>query len=165
MSDRFRDFQGTLHREAADLRVLVVTHGDFMGIARYNIERMLPEQCEDVERDESQDVKNCAIFHYSRVNPADPGDIRDKLSFRPLVNPTDAPSSPFGVQWSGRRARGSRSPSCCNRPGERRGSSRTSDGERAQSALRFLRLTPTLPHSEKPRMVTCGAPGEPWSPR
>ena len=98
-SDRFRDFQGTLHREAAGLRVLVVTHGDFMGIARYNIERMLPEQFEEVERDKSQDVKNCAIFHYSRVNPADPGDVRDKLSFRRLVNPTDVPSSPFGAQW------------------------------------------------------------------
>ena len=99
VSDRFRDFQGTLHREAAGLRVLVVTHGDFMGIARYNIERMLPEQFEEVERDDSQDVKNCAIFHYSRVNPTDAADVRDKLSFRRLVNPTDVPSSPFDAAW------------------------------------------------------------------
>ena len=99
VSDRFRDFQGTLHREAAGLRVLVVTHGDFMGIARYNIERMLPEQFEEVERDTSQDVKNCAIFHYSRVNPTDAADVRDKLSFRRLVNPTDVPSSPFDAAW------------------------------------------------------------------
>ena len=43
VSDRFRDFQGTLRTgDFAGKRVLVVTHGDFMGIARYNIERMLP---------------------------------------------------------------------------------------------------------------------------
>ena len=30
-----------------------------------------------------------------------------------------------------------------------------------QPSLRFLRLTPTLPHSEKPRTRTHGAPGEP----
>lgn len=99
VSDRFRDFQGTLHREAAGKRVLVVTHGDFMGIARYNIERLLPEEFEMIERDKTQDVKNCAIFHYSRVNPADQADVRDKLSFRRLVNPTDVNSSPFDGQW------------------------------------------------------------------
>ena len=32
---------------------------------------------------------------------------------------------------------------------------------RCQEALRFLRLTPTLPHSEKPRIRTHGAPGDP----
>lgn len=99
VSDRFRDFQGTLHREADGKRVLVVTHGDFMGVARYNLERMLPEQFEKIENDKSQDVKNCAIFHYSRVNPADPADVRAKLSFRRLVNPTDVESSPFGGDW------------------------------------------------------------------
>ena len=70
-----------------------------MGVARYNLERMLPEQFERVERDKSQDVKNCAIFHYSRVNPSDRNDVRDKLSFRRLVNPTDVASSPLGGDW------------------------------------------------------------------
>jgi|KBSSwiStaDraftv2_1062776.scaffolds.fasta_scaffold03573_10 broad specificity phosphatase PhoE len=99
VSDRFRDFQGTLHREADGKRVLVVTHGDFMGVARYNLERMLPEQFEKVEHDPTQDVKNCAIFHYSRINPSDPEDVRPKLSFRRLVNPTDLASSPFDGEW------------------------------------------------------------------
>ncbi len=64
MSDRFRDFQGTLHREADGKRVLVVTHGDFMGVARYNLERLLPEQFEKNEDEPSQEIKNCAICHY-----------------------------------------------------------------------------------------------------
>ncbi len=36
---------------------------------------------------------------------------------------------------------------------------------RQPGGLRFLRLMPTLPHSEKPRMVMCGAPGDPRSAR
>ena len=99
VSDRFRDFQGTLHREAAGKRVLVVTHGDFMGIARYNIERMLPEQFEAVENDKTQTVTNCTILHYTRVNPDDAGDVREKLGFRRIINPTDLGSSPFGGNW------------------------------------------------------------------
>jgi hypothetical protein len=88
-----------LHREGSDKRVFVVTHGDFMGIARYNIERMLPEQFEDIERDKSQTITNCKILHYSRRNPDEPAEVRNKLSWRRIVNPTDLESSPFGGQW------------------------------------------------------------------
>ena len=99
VSGRFRDFQGTLHREGADKRVLVVTHGDLMGIARYNIERMLPEQFEEMENDESQTITNCAILHYSRRNPKSPKEVREKLSWRRIVNPTEVATSPFGGEW------------------------------------------------------------------
>ncbi len=99
VSDRFRDFLGTLHREAAGKRVLVVTHGDLIGIARYNIERMLPEQFEAMDGDKSQTIKNCAVVHYSRVHPEDPGDVRDKINWRRMINPVDPPRSPFGGEW------------------------------------------------------------------
>ena len=99
VSGRFRDFQGTLHREGADKRVLVVTHGDLMGIARYNIERMLPEQFEEMENDESQTMTNCTVLHYSRRNPKSPKEVREKLSWRRIVNPTEVATSPFGGEW------------------------------------------------------------------
>ena len=99
VSSRFRDFQGTLHREADGKRALVVTHGDLIGIARYNIERMLPEQFEEMEDDKSQTIKNCSIVQYSRVNPTDPTDKRSKLSWRRMINPTDIASSPFDGEW------------------------------------------------------------------
>ncbi len=99
VSGRWRDFQATLHREAAGKKVLVVTHGDFIGIARYNIERMLPEQFEEMENDDSQTVKNCTIVHYSRVNPNDPSDVRDKLNWRRMIHPTDVKNSPFDGKW------------------------------------------------------------------
>jgi broad specificity phosphatase PhoE len=99
VSQRFRDFQGTLHREGAEKRVLVVTHGDFMTVARYNIERLLPEQFEEIENDESQTIHNCSIFHYSRRSPQRPEDVREKLSWRRIVNPTEITTSPFGGEW------------------------------------------------------------------
>lgn len=99
VSSRWRDFQGTLHREAAGKRVIAVTHGDFIGIARYNIERMLPEQFEEIEADDSQTIKNCTIVHYSRVNPNDPTDVREKLSWRRMIYPTEVENSPFGGEW------------------------------------------------------------------
>ncbi len=99
VSSRFRDFLGTLHREADGKRVLIVTHGDLIGIARYNIERMLPEQFEEIDNDKTQSIKNCAIVHYSRVNPVDPNDVRPKLNWRRMINPTDLASSPFNGEW------------------------------------------------------------------
>ncbi len=70
-----------------------------MGIARYNIERMLPEKFERMEKDKSQSMKNCSILHYSRCNPEDATDVREKLSWRRIVRPTDVDNSPFGGQW------------------------------------------------------------------
>ncbi len=96
---RFRDFQGTLHREDAGKRVIVVSHGDFINVARYGIERMLPEQWELRDRDPTYTIRNCSIIHYSRVNPNDPSDVRDKLSWRRMVYPDALDESPDGGQW------------------------------------------------------------------
>jgi len=96
---RFRDFQGTLHREQADKRVLVVSHGDFINAARYGIERMMPEEWEHIDSDGNYTIRNCTILHYTRVNPEDPTDVREKLHWRRYIYP-DAPSeSPHGGKW------------------------------------------------------------------
>jgi broad specificity phosphatase PhoE len=96
---RFRDFQGTLHREQSGKRVLVVSHGDFINVARYGIERMLPEQWEAIDRDPSYTIRNCSITHYSRVNPHDPTDIREKLQWRRMIYPDAIDQSPDGGRW------------------------------------------------------------------
>ena len=96
---RFRDFQGTLHREQDSRKVMVVSHGDFMNVARYGIERMLPEQWEAMDRDSRYTIRNCSVIHYSRVNPEDPHDVRDKISWRRMIY-TDSPeTSPDGGAW------------------------------------------------------------------
>ncbi len=96
---RFRDFQGTLHREQGGKRVCVVTHGDFMNAARYGIERMTPEEWEKIDADRDYALRNCTILHYTRVNPNDPNDVRDKLHWRRYTYPNDPEHSPFGGQW------------------------------------------------------------------
>lgn len=96
---RFRDFQGTLHREQADARVAVVTHGDFINAARYGIERMTPEEWEDIDNDKAYKIRNCTLLHYTRVNPEDPGDVRTKLHWRRYIYPDATHESPDGGNW------------------------------------------------------------------
>lgn len=97
--ERFRDFQSTLHREQAGKKVFVVTHGDFMNVARYGLERMLPEEWEDIDSDKDFTITNCMMIDWSRVNPEDPEDIRDKIRWRRYINPLDMGNAPFDGQW------------------------------------------------------------------
>lgn len=96
---RFRDWLDTLHREHADQKVLAVAHGELMWVARYVLERMLPEEWEAADDDKSQRIMNTSVLHYSRVNPEDPSDIRKQLTWRRMVVPWDESFSPFGGEW------------------------------------------------------------------
>lgn len=96
---RFRDFQGTLHREQSGRKVIVVSHGDFINVARYGLERMRPEEWEAIDRDPRYTIRNCTVIHYSRVNPGDPNDIRDKITWRRMVYPDAIEESPDGGEW------------------------------------------------------------------
>lgn len=96
---RFRDFQGTLHREQSGRRVIVVSHGDFINVARYGIERMRPEEWEAMDRDPRFTIRNCSVLHYTRINPEDENDIRDKITWRRMVYPDAVEESPNGGNW------------------------------------------------------------------
>lgn len=103
---RFRDFQGTLHREQADKRVLVVSHGDFINAARYGVERMMPEEWERLDDNGEYTIRNCTILQYTRENPNDPTDVREKIHWRRYIYPDALHESPDGGEWvelSGRR--------------------------------------------------------------
>lgn len=96
---RFRDFQGTLHREQSDRKVLVVSHGDFINAARYGVERMMPEEWEQLDEDSGYTIRNCTILQYSRVNPQDETDVRTKIRWRRYIYPDDLAASPDSGQW------------------------------------------------------------------
>ena len=100
VSGRFRDFQGTLHREQSDKRVFVVTHGDFINVARYNIERMVPEQWEEIDADQEFVIRNCMMYHCTRQNPDNPTDIRQKIRWVRYINPLDRAAAPYGGEWA-----------------------------------------------------------------
>lgn len=96
---RYRDWQGTLHREEESRNVLAITHGEFMWAARYVIEEMLPEEWQALDDDKKQRISNCCILWYSRVNPEDAGDVQPKISWRRIVNPVEPDRSPYGGEW------------------------------------------------------------------
>lgn len=96
---RFRDFQGTLHREQSGRRVIVVSHGDFINVARYGIERLRPEEWEAIDKDPAYTIRNCSIIQYSRVNPNDADDIRDKITWRRITYTDAVHESPDNGEW------------------------------------------------------------------
>jgi broad specificity phosphatase PhoE len=96
---RIRDMDATLHREYPEGRVLMVTHGDYMNARRYEIERMLPEDWMQLNHDKEFDFKNCSLLWYTRVNPDDPDDVRDKLHWRKFVHTSDPDRSPYNGEW------------------------------------------------------------------
>ncbi len=96
---RFRSFQETLHREQAGRRVLAVTHGDFINASRYGVERMTPEEWEELDENPEYTVRNCTVLEYSRVNPLDPEDIRSKLHWRRYTYPDAPERSPDDGEW------------------------------------------------------------------
>lgn len=96
---RFRDWLDTLHREQNEKRVLAVAHGELIWVARYVLERMLPEEWEEADGDEKQRLTNCCIVWYSRRNPNKPSEISKSIRWRRIIRPDDLDSSPFGGEW------------------------------------------------------------------
>jgi broad specificity phosphatase PhoE len=97
-NNRFRDLQDTWHREQDGKNILIVTHGDFIRAAMVGIERLLPEQFEENEKNPEYKIRNCTILQYSRVNPEDKTDVRSRLTWRRLISPIGEPS-PNNGEW------------------------------------------------------------------
>jgi len=60
---------------------------------------MRPEQWEAIDRDPTLTIRNCSISHYTRVNPEDEDDVRDKITWRRMVYPDAPDESPDGGDW------------------------------------------------------------------
>lgn len=97
---RIRDIHATLHREFPDGRVLMFTHGDYMMTERYVNERMLPEEFIEMVRDPRYDFRNGTVLDWSRENPSDPEDVRDRLNWMRMVHPTAPELSPNNGEWT-----------------------------------------------------------------
>lgn len=96
---RVRDTYGTFHRDVPNGNVLVVSHGELITMNRYLIERLLPEEIIEIENDKSQEIKNCTIVDYSRVNPMDDQDVSEYISWMRMIYPYEEENSPFGGSW------------------------------------------------------------------
>jgi broad specificity phosphatase PhoE len=96
---RFRDILDTLHREAAGQRVLAVTHGEMIDVARFVLERLTPEEWLAQESDPRFKVRNCQILHYTRRDP-DGGGLDPRLRWMRAICPWDETQSWRGGQWT-----------------------------------------------------------------
>jgi broad specificity phosphatase PhoE len=99
VNNRFDSFLNTLSQKNIGQKVLAVTHGGFMRVVRYNLEQMLPEEYESSMVDSQQDIRNCSVLCYSRVNPVDSCDVRSDMTWRRLVYPCNESESPDGGNW------------------------------------------------------------------
>lgn len=95
---RLRPLLGTLHRECADKKVVIVCHGEVMWAWRFVLERMSVQRWAELERSKEPGVKifNCQILHYTRRNPKT-GMLSDHLDWMRSVSPADMTNS--GTGW------------------------------------------------------------------
>lgn len=83
---RFEDVLDTLHREAEGERVLVVTHGEMIDVARFVLERLTPIEWLAQDKDEAYNIGNCQIVHFSRTDPMTQ-ERAPKMLWRRSLNP------------------------------------------------------------------------------
>jgi len=83
---RVRNFFDTLHRECEGQTVLLVTHGEFMSVARASLEYLSDEEWLERDDDKSHKIRNTHVYHYSRRDP-ETGDLGKYMSWRRSICP------------------------------------------------------------------------------
>src|SRR6202012_157399 len=95
---RFEDILETMHRELAGKKVIAVTHGETMEVARFVLERLLPEEWQQQEEGEDFKFSNCQILHYTRTNPSS-GEQSSRLEWRRSICAGDESRSWNNGEW------------------------------------------------------------------
>lgn len=95
---RFEDILDTVHREVSDGTMVAVTHGETIDVARFVLERLLPEEWERQEEDENYKLANCQILHYSKTNPFT-GEAGSRLEWRRSICAWDPSLSWNNGEW------------------------------------------------------------------
>lgn len=97
--NRFKDFSAKMWRENAGQNVLVVAHQQYIQTVCYDIEKMLPEDWDSVWENRKYIIPNCGAVEFSRVNPLDPNDIREKFSWRRFIDLASRKHGSAREQW------------------------------------------------------------------
>lgn len=96
---RFERHLDTLHREMPGKNVITVTHGEYMWVARFVLERMNVSDWLALDGDASQRIQNTMVLQYTRRDPENPRLRADKLMWARAVCPWDADKSINGGDW------------------------------------------------------------------
>lgn len=79
----------TLHRECADKRVIIVSHGEAMWALRTRLERISQEEWKRLEgsKDPADRINNGQVIHYTRRDPAT-GEVAPYLNWVRFICPS-----------------------------------------------------------------------------
>jgi hypothetical protein len=70
----------------SDKNVIIVCHGEVMALARCLLERKSPEGFHDMWHSDADNIGNCSVLHYSKVNP-ESGETEKHLNWVKLTSP------------------------------------------------------------------------------
>lgn len=79
--------------------VVAVTHGEFIRVAQFVIERMSPDFFNEMDADPAFKVENTMVLQYARQNPNNVEDIRDRFHWRRAICPWDESKSWHNGEW------------------------------------------------------------------
>ena len=96
---RFERHLDTLHREMEKKNVLTVTHGEYMWVARFVLERMDVADWLKADGDDSQRIQNTMVLQYTRKDPENSKLRADKLMWARAICPWDTDKSINGGDW------------------------------------------------------------------
>lgn len=80
--------------------VVAVTHGEFIRVAQFVIERMSPDFFNEMDADPAFKVANTMVLQYTRQNPDNAEDIRKSFNWRRAVCPWDESKSWANGEWT-----------------------------------------------------------------
>ena len=97
--NRFKTFKNKLWRDNSEQNVLIVAHKQLIQAACYDIEKLLPEEWDDIWKNKVYDIPNLGSVEYSRTNPNDESDVREKYTWRRVISLASPENSPLSGGW------------------------------------------------------------------
>lgn len=95
---RFEDILDTAHRELEGKKLIAVTHGEMIDVARFVLERMTPEEWLLDNKNPARKVQNCQTLHYTRRDPVT-GELASRLQWFRSICPWDKTKSWEEGEW------------------------------------------------------------------
>lgn len=87
-------------REAPKQPIIAVGHGEINLALRYEIEGMLPEEWQALDKGKVGGIRNCAILDYSSIDPKRPNSAAaDRPHWMRIIYPDNLHESPNDGQW------------------------------------------------------------------
>lgn len=91
--------QSLRRRGDRNSNVLAVTHGEFIAVTRFVIERMTPDYFNVQDDDPAYKIENTMVIEYTRKNPHHPTEVESEYQWRRATCPWDASKSWSGGEW------------------------------------------------------------------